>query len=74
MITADRIQHCVEALPESMQEQVLQYAESLKSMIGESGADNENQQWSDLSLALALRGMEEEEPDYTEADLKEKFS
>ncbi|MBS3821741.1 MAG: hypothetical protein GVY35_12800 [Bacteroidetes bacterium] len=66
MTTSEKIQRQVEQLPESLQQQVLRFAESLAD--GRADLD-----WREVSLASAMRGMEEESPLYSTTDVKERF-
>ncbi|MFO7681843.1 MAG: hypothetical protein R6X34_17505 [Chloroflexota bacterium] len=76
MTMIDQIQKRVLILPEPLQAQVLDFVEFLllKNETDYNLQDLENLEWSNLSLTMALRGMENEENiDYTVADLKETF-
>jgi len=70
----ERILHILKSLPEPMQARVLALVERLKRVADEGPGTREDAAWSEFSLSQALRGMEEEEPLYSEADLKEVFS
>ena len=71
MALADRIHQRVQELPASSQTEVLDFVEYLISR----ASRQEDNDWTNLSLAFALRGMEDEEmPTYTLADLKETFA
>ena len=75
MTYADRIQGCLQRLPSLAQAEVLDFVEYLVAKVehGSSGSDTET--WSDLSLASAMRGMEDEPvPRYSHEDLKAVFS
>lgn len=73
MAVAERIKQCVERLPEKRQAEVLDFAEYLLMKTEREMSENERD-WSHVSLAFAMRGMENEpSPDYTTADLKESF-
>ncbi len=61
-------------LPEKLQAEVLDFAEYLLAKAQQEQPRQEDREWSALSMALALRGMEEEEPNYNVEDLKERFS
>jgi len=62
-------------LPEPFQAEVLSFAEYLLLKAQRAAAPEDAHDWASLSLALAMRGMEDEEmPEYTVADLKERFS
>ncbi len=69
MVLSDRIQEYIQKLPPSFQEEVLDYLEFLLAK-----AAREDKEWSRLSLASAMRGMEDEPELYTIADLKVKYS
>jgi len=67
MPIAEKIQQHVQRLPTNVQAEVLDFVEYLLAKTERQ----EEREWSDLSLASALRGMEEEEtPLYTPADLR----
>ena len=69
MTLAQKIYQKVQTLPESSQTEILDFVEFLyfkKGNLTES-------EWKDFSLVSALRGMEDELPVYTDADIKEKF-
>ena len=54
---------------------VLDFVEYLLLTIERGDTYRDTLVWSDLSLSLAMRGMEDEDaPDYSTADLKEVFS
>lgn len=69
-LTEEIFQH-IQALPESLKAEVLDFVEylELKSKKNEEEAD-----WSTLSLSFAMRGMESEPTSYTIDDLKERFT
>ncbi len=68
---AERIQTYLEKLPPSFQTEVLDFVEYLLA----KAAREEMAEWSALSLASAMHGMEDEDtPTYTIADLKVKFT
>ena len=71
MALVEKIQQYVQRLPTPFQAEVLDFVEFLmrKSERREEG------DWSDVSLTLAMRGMEDEDtPLYTPADLKIVFA
>lgn len=75
---AEKIHQQVLALPEPLQVEVLDFVEFLLSRVETHGLDEtqgfENLEWSNVSLKMAMRGMEDEDgPEYTIADLKERF-
>lgn len=73
--TIERISSQVRQLPESFQKEVLDFIEFLMSKAkSDTASRQEALEWYDLSLAAAVRGIGDEDiPDYTEADFKEKW-
>jgi Protein of unknown function (DUF2281) len=69
MVLNEKIQEYIRKLPESLQEEMLDYLEFLLVK-----AQREDIEWSSLALASALRGMENEPELYTLSDLKVKYS
>lgn len=62
-------------LPERLQAEVLDFIEFLLARAEREQEIQDEQEWSDLSLSLAMRGMEDEgSPEYSVSDLKESFS
>jgi hypothetical protein len=75
MTTAERIHQYIQKLPESLQIEVLDFVEYLLLKEERKTVQQDELAWSNLSLALAMRGMEDEDtPTYTTADLKEVFT
>ncbi len=75
MLEVERIQQYVQRLPAPLQAEVLDFIEYLLTRAERDAALQEERDWSDLSLAAAMRGMEDESfPVYTRADLKVVFS
>lgn len=75
MVVAERIHQYVQKLPASLQVEVLDFVEYLLSKLEHESAQPSEFTWSNLSLTLAMRGMEDEDmPTYTTADLKVVFS
>jgi hypothetical protein len=73
MTLAEKIFTHLQALPEGDQAEVLDFVEFLQNKSKRRKAeDEERTEWSAFSLAQALRGMEDE-PGYSEDDLKERF-
>ncbi len=71
MAITEKIQQHVQKLPASFQAEVLDFVEYLLAKVRQ----REEGDWSDLSLAFAMRGMEDETtPIYTTADLKVVFA
>ena len=73
MAITEKINESVRKLPESSKVEVLDFVEFLLQKSKGATSGRENREWSDLSLSLAMRGMEEEEPRYTLNDIKEHF-
>jgi hypothetical protein len=74
MQTIDIISRESRKLPESYQREVLDFVEFLLKKTKNGDSRKEDTEWRDFSLAGALRGMEDDDfPDYTEADFKEKW-
>lgn len=71
MAIVERIQQHLQKLPTSFQAEVLDFVEYLLA----KAERREDEDWSGLSLALAMRGMEgENTPVYTPSDLKVVFA
>ena len=73
MKSAEQIMDHVQRMPESEQVEVLDFIEYLETKARERRAREEEVTWSALSLASAMRSMEEEPSEYDTNDLKEKF-
>ena len=71
MTVAETIVQHIEALPESIQAEVLDFVGYLESK-KETGK-SEKTNWSDFSLSQAMLGMETEDSLYSTEDLKEVF-
>ena len=70
MALVDKIQQYVQRLPTSFQAEVLDFVEYLLTK-----SKRRKEDWSDLALAFAMRGMEDEDTAlYTPADLKVIFA
>ena len=75
MTVIERIHQHVQRLPAPFQTEVLDFVEYLLLKIERGATYQDAFAWSDLSLSLAMRGMEDEDtPNYSIADLKEVFS
>jgi len=69
------IQGSVQKLPTDMKVEVLDFVEYLLAKIERETARPEELNWGELSLTLAMRGLEDEDgPEYTRQDLKEDFA
>jgi len=74
MAVADRIQQYVQRLPERLQSEVLNFIEHLLAKAGREDSAQNEREWSNISLSLAMHGMEDEEtPEYSLSDLTESF-
>jgi hypothetical protein len=74
MVLAEKIQQRVERLPAALQAEVLDFVEYLLTKIEREAVLQEGRAWSDYSLSLAMRGMEDEDtPIYTVSDLEVRF-
>ena len=69
MTASEKIQRSLERLPPSYQAEALDFIDYLQA----KAAQQETEHWSAISIASALRGMEEEAPAYGAADLKVLF-
>jgi hypothetical protein len=75
VVVAERVYQSVLQLPEPFQAEVLNFTEYLLLKAQQTFTQDDENAWPSLSLALAMRGMEHEDtPEYTVADLKERFS
>lgn len=75
MLLSQQIQQDVEKLPVSVQAEVLDFVQYLVSKTARETTDVEDKDWTALSLASAMRHMEDEgSPDYSTADLRVAFS
>ncbi len=73
MTVAEKIVNHVQQMPEPERVEVLDFIEYLETKARQRRVRDEEEKWSDLSLASALRGMEDETSDYSTNDLKETF-
>ena len=77
MTVTENIQQYVQKLPTSLQMEVLDFIKYLLFKKEQEILSNQDDSvWSNLSLELAMQGMEEDEglPVYTREDLQEAFS
>lgn len=75
MTVTETIYQHVQKLPESFQAEVLDFVEYLLSKVERETTHQEGRTWPNMSLTLAMRGLEEENtPEYSTVDLKELFS
>ncbi|MBI2907934.1 MAG: hypothetical protein HYX92_09790 [Chloroflexi bacterium] len=74
MTITDRIQQGVQQLPKAMQAEVLDFVQRLLTKAERGHEEDDHRIWNEMSLSSAMRGMEDEnEPHYSEADLKVTF-
>ena len=69
MTLDEKIQQYVQKLPRSFQEELLDFVEYLVM----KAEQQEQQDWSSLSLSSAMRGMEDEATSYSISDLRVTF-
>ena len=75
MTITEKIQQQVQKLPTALQAEALDFVEYLLAKIEQEIGRQEENEWSNLSLTFAMRGIEQEDtPHYTTADLKVIFS
>jgi hypothetical protein len=76
MTVTENIQQYVQKLPTSLQMEVLDFIKYLLfKKEQEVLSDQDDSVWSNLSLELAMQGMDDEDlPVYTREDLQEVFS
>ncbi len=75
MISVEDIQHYIQQLPAPLQREAADFVGYLLQKVKQEAARQEERDWSALSLAIAMRGMElEDGPVYTVDDLEEVFS
>lgn len=73
-MVADTIYASVQKLPEPLQAEVLDFVQFLLLKAEHEATPEEDDTWMSMSLDLAMRGMEDEDtPEYTLSDIKEKF-
>jgi len=74
MSLTDMIEQYAEKLPPSFQSEVLDYIKFLLTKAEQESRPHEEKDFSDLSLSLAMRGMEKDDgPIYTLSDVKVTF-
>lgn len=75
MSAVEKIQQYVQRLPQRLQVEVLDFVEYLLSRTERESIQQEEMDWAQLSVAFAMRGMEDEGmPAYSTEDLKVVFS
>lgn len=73
MIMTEQITDRLQKLPPPLQREVLDFIEFLAQKVAQGEAVSEDFEWTKFSLAQAMTGLEGEESEYTEADVKEKW-
>ncbi len=74
MDVKEKINERLQRMPKRAQAEVLNFAEYLLAKAQAQDARDEEQDWSETSLLLAMRGLEDEEGlEYTVDDLEERF-
>ena len=74
MNVTERIANEVETLPPEAQQEVLDFVGFLRARLITKESRTPDIQWSEFSIANALRDMEQEAgPEYDDADLKERW-
>jgi hypothetical protein len=74
MVVTEQINSKLQKLPTLYQQEVLHFIEFLSQKAMRDEAETEEKLWTDFSLTQAIRGLEDDDtPEYTEADLKEKW-
>jgi len=72
MQVSEKIQKYAQKLPEHLQMEALNFIEYLMTKWKQEA--NEDADWTNLSLQMMMRGMEDEQtPEYTKNDLKVAF-
>ena len=75
MLRTEKIQQHIQKLPEELQVEVLDFVEYLLLKSERESLKRDDIDWSSLSLAFAMRDMEDEDtPTYTTDDLKVVYS
>lgn len=74
MVVTEQINSKLQKLPALYQQEVLHFIEFLSQKAMRDEAETEEKLWAYFSLTQATRGSEDDDaPEYTEADLKEKW-
>ena len=74
MAVSEQISEKLEKLPVAIQQEVLDFVDFVSERVKHQNVAEEDEQWQDLSLSQAMKGLEDEaSPEYTEADLKETW-
>ena len=73
MIETEQIADRLQKLPPPLQREVLDFIEFLAQKVAQGEAVSEESEWIRFSLAQAMSGLEDEDSEYTEADVKESW-
>lgn len=74
MTAAEQITDRLKQLPPPLQREVLDFIEFLAQKVAQDEDSSGEAEWTKFSLAQAMNGLENEDsPEYSEADLKEKW-
>jgi hypothetical protein len=74
MSAKEQITDRLEKLPQPLQREVLDFIDFLAQRVAQREGAGEEADWKKFSLAQAMSGLENEDsPEYSEADLKEKW-
>ena len=74
MIAEEQIADKLQKLPPRLQREGLDFIEFLAQKVAQREAASEEAEWTRFSLAQAMSGLVDEgSPEYSEADLKEKW-
>ena len=75
MIETEQITDRLQKLPPPLQLEVLDFIEFLAQKVAQGEAVSEEFEWTKFSLAQAMSGLdlEDEDSEYTEADVKESW-
>jgi hypothetical protein len=73
MTATEQITDRLQKLPPQLQREVLDFIEFLAQRVGQDEATSEEADWMRFSLGQALKGLDDEESEYTDADVKEKW-
>ncbi len=71
-MSTEQITDRLEKLPPPLQREVLDFIEFLSQKVAQ-GEANEDAHWEKFSLAQAMKGLEDEDSPYSEADVKERW-
>jgi hypothetical protein len=74
MSAKEQITDRLRLLPPPLQREVLDFIDFLAQRVAQRDDADEEAEWTKFSLAQAMNGLENEDsPEYSEADLKEKW-